>query len=184
MLKPIILSVLSLSLMACSAPKPPKIEGDNEEVNLAKPKPPSDEVLLLTQINQQLAMNNAVMMEMNKPKAIKPSQSFVIHYPFDQTRATIAQISHSLVAAKSACKVELRARTDGTIPTTRDKDVARERAINLRNQFVQYGISPQVVYINYAASTDYVDSNWTELGRANNRRVEIDIYEDCSGVKQ
>lgn len=179
--KPLILGVASLLLTACSAPKPPSITGKPEEVNLVKPKPLSDEVMMLSAIQQQLSTMTAIQLkQLNEQPSPQPSQTFVIHYPFNQTVATTQQIKPALVAAKSACKVELRARTDGAIPTEGDKAVAKKRAIHLRDQLVRYGIEPTTVFINYAASTDYADNNWTTQGRANNRRVEIDIYDTCT----
>ncbi|MCR9802014.1 hypothetical protein [Vibrio parahaemolyticus] len=180
MKKLLILGVASLLLTACSAPKPPAISGKKEDVNLVKPKPVSDEIKLLNQIHTQLIRNQQTMLELGTQEPSEPSQTFVIHYPFNQTTATLHQIKPALVAAKSACKVELRARTDGAIPTTGDKAVAKKRATKLRDQLVRYGIQPQAININYAASTDYVDNNWTTQGQANNRRVEIDIYDTCT----
>ena len=40
------------------------------------------------------------------------------------------------------------------------------------------GINPTLIFVNYAAATDYTDSNLTAKGRANNRRVEIEIIGD------
>lgn len=177
--KTMLLGVASLLLTGCSAPKPPVIAGKYEAVNLAKPKPVSQELLLLQKIHSQLILNQQTMIELNSEETTSSFRSFVLHYPFNQTTASIAQIEPALVAAKSACKIEIRARTDGTIPTKGDQTVAKQRAINLRGQFIQYGVLPQTININYAASTDYADDNWTAQGRANNRRVEIDIYENC-----
>ncbi len=127
-----------------------------------------------------MTMTNLQVAQLSKSQLLQPSQTFVIYYPYDNTTATINQIKPALVASKSACKVGLRARTDGAIPTERDKTVAKDRAINLRNQLVRYGIQPTTIFINYAPSTDYADNNWTTQGRANNRRVEIDIYYTCT----
>lgn len=176
-----IIFVLSLSLgsflSGCSAPLPPEISGEAEEVNLVKPLPVSPEIKLLTQINNQLIDNTMAIRQINdKPIS---SQHFVIHYPTNQTNATIEQIKPSLVAAKTACRVELLARTDGAIPTKHDKAVAKNRAINLRNQFIQYGIQPTKVFVNYAAATDYANNNWTTEGQTSNRRVEVRTFKTC-----
>ncbi|PKF50226.1 OmpA family protein [Enterovibrio nigricans] len=180
MKKRLILVVASLLLTACSAPKPPSITGKYEEVNLVKPKPLSEDVVILKDIQHQLITMNALhVAQLNQESQPQPSQRFVIHYPFNQTAASTQQMKPALVAAKSACKVELHARTDGAIPTEGDKTVAKNRAVNLRNQLVRYGIEPTKIFINYAASTDYADNNWTTQGRANNRRVEINIYDTC-----
>ncbi|WP_188012748.1 hypothetical protein [Photobacterium damselae] len=44
---------------------------------------------------------------------------------------------------------------------------------------------PQPVNINQPKtispkSTDYADNNWSKEGRTNNRRVDVNIYTDCS----
>ncbi|HHY0626541.1 TPA: OmpA family protein [Vibrio parahaemolyticus] len=179
--KTLILSVASLLLTACSAPKPPSISGSKEDVNVVKPAPVSDEVVLLHQINTQLIHNQQTMLALAKQKEQSaPDQRFVIRYPSNHTTATVEQIKPVLIASKSACKVELRARTDGAIPTDSENAVAQKRALNLRQQLIQYGIQPSTVYLNFAASTDYADNNWTAQGRANNRRVEIDVYHSCT----
>ena len=171
--------VLSLGsfLTGCAAPLPPTISGEAEEVNIVKPTPISPEIRLLTQINSQLMSNTMAIHQINN-KPIS-SQRFVIHYPPNQTNATIEQIKPALVAAKAACRVELLARTDGAIPTEHDKVVAKNRAINLRDQLIKYGIQSTAVFINYAASTDYANNNWTTDDRASNRRVEVQIFETC-----
>ncbi|HFU0229597.1 hypothetical protein L1D19_23500 [Vibrio natriegens] len=176
-----LLGVASLLLTACSAPPPPSVSGKTEEVNLIKPEPVSEEVVLLNQIHTQLMFNQQTMLELSKKeKEQAPSQRFVIHYPANITTAKLEQVKPILIAAKSACKVELRARTDGAIPTPGDEAVAQKRAFNLRQQLIQYGIQPSTVYLNFAASTDYADNNWTDKGRANNRRVEIDVFHSCT----
>lgn len=176
---PLILGIASL-LTACSAPKPPSISGKAEDVNLIKPTPVSEDIILLKDIQHQLhTLNARQAAQHQQQQQNKPSQTFVIRYPFNQTRATDEQLKPALVAAKGACKVELRARTDGAIPTPGDNAVAKARAVNLREQLIRYGIEPTTIFINYAASTDYIDNNWTAQGRANNRRVEIDIYQTC-----
>lgn len=174
-----IVLVLSLGsfLTGCAAPLPPKISGEAEEVNMVKPLPVSPEIMLLTQINNQLINNTMAIHQLNN-KPIS-SQRFVIHYPTNQTNATIEQIKPSLVAAKKACRVELLARTDGAIPTEHDKAVAKNRAINLRDQFIKYGIQSTKVFVNYAASTDYANNNWTTEGQTSNRRVEVRTFETC-----
>ena len=173
------LSVVPLLLTACSAPKPPTISGEPETVNLVKPKPVSDEIKLLNQIHTQLIRNQQTMLEQREQTKPTASHTLVIHYPFNQTVATLEQIKPVLSAAQSACKVELRARTDGATPTTGDQAVAKQRATHLRQQLVHYGVPSTSVFINYAAATDYADNNWTEHGRANNRRVEVRVFETC-----
>lgn len=179
MKKRCLMGIASLLLTACSAPKPPKIVGVKENVNILIPSIISDQTLLLRTIQEQLLMNHQAIDALNKDKQL-PAQTFVINYPFNGTQASKPKIKPSLVAAKSACKLVLRARTDGVFPSEGDKAVARRRAVNLRERFIEYGISPRLIFINYAAATDYADNNWTIAGREKNRRVEIDIFNDCS----
>lgn len=175
-----LLVIISGCLVGCSAPQPPAISGKPQPVNINQPKTISPEMVLLSQIRNELIHNQETLAAMSQKRKPTPSKHFIIKYPVGGTQASIKQITPSLTAAKSACKVELLARTDGTIANKADKIVAQKRAINLRNQFVKYGVSPVTLFINYAASTDYADNNWSQEGRANNRRVVINIYTDCS----
>ncbi|GAL15859.1 IncQ plasmid conjugative transfer protein TraP [Vibrio astriarenae] len=154
-------------------------------MNLVTPRPLDHEEKVIASLESHLlAQAQHQQKVLDRLDALIPAtnhadHTFVVRYGYNETRATTEQIKPLLIESKSACRVELRARTDGAIPTTQDKAVAKARAVNLRDQLVNYGVDSQVITLNYAASTDYADNNWTEEGRANNRRVEVDIFQSC-----
>jgi len=43
------------------------------------------------------------------------------------------------------------------------------------------GVSPEKMAINYVSATDYVADNYSPAGRAQNRRVEIEVVQQLKG---
>lgn len=167
---------LSVLLTACSAPKPISVHGKYESVNYYKPLSEQEkQTEILFMMNQKLdsILNMPVQ---SKEKNI--SSKINLYYPYN-----VASFKHSsdldrlVNKAKSSKRINIVARTDGNKPTVRDRHIAMSRATNVRNYLVNNGINPTVIFVNYAAATDYADNNFTDVGRANNRRVEIELIE-------
>ena len=70
----------------------------------------------------------------------------------------------------------LRGRTDGAIETPGESRIARERAAAVRAYLIAAGIDPQRIRTTYQPVGDYATANTTPMGRALNRRVEIELY--------
>ncbi|EGU33970.1 OmpA family protein [Vibrio scophthalmi] len=188
MYKHLVTGVSALLITACSsAPTPPEINGNNVLINpepIHTPSDTSQEVAMLTLVNAQLSITNSKLDALSIPPPPpapiqEQSERFVIHYPFNGTHTPLEKVIPVLLAAEKACRVEIHGRTDGTEPTLIEKRVAKERAASVRDQLVKYGTEADMIYISYLPSTDYVGRNWTAEGRAQNRRVEIDVFDVC-----
>lgn len=172
------LSIVGLSaalLTACSAPQPPAINGPLVSVNQTKPLTDIEQqTQLLFMMNQQL--ESLITLTAKPPLKEPTSTRFNVYYPYNVSSfKTTPELNVIVEKAKTAKRINVLARTDGFKPTERDKYVAMSRATNVRNYLVNNGINPTRIFVNYAAATDYVDSNLTTKGRANNRRVEIEL---------
>lgn len=175
------LSFVGLSailLTACSVPQPPAINGQLVNVNQTKPLTDIEQqTQLLFMMNQQL--ESLITLTAKPPLKEPTSTRFNVYYPYNVfSFKTTPELRYIVDNAKKAKRINILGRTDGNKPTARDKYVAMSRATNVRNYLVNNGINPTLIFVNYAAATDYADSNWTAKGRANNRRVEIEIIGD------
>lgn len=76
--------------------------------------------------------------------------------------------------AKTAKKVDIKGRTDGKYPHSYDEYVGKMRAETVRKYLVGKGVKPEVIFISYASSADFIADNQGE-DSAINRRVEINL---------
>lgn len=67
--------------------------------------------------------------------------------------------------------------TDNTGSDTINNPLSVNRAASARNYLVARGVSPNRIHIDGRGSSDPIASNATEMGRAENRRVEIYVAE-------
>jgi len=88
------------------------------------------------------------------------------HEAFDTLRAE----------AYGAALVVIRGRTDGTRETPTESRIARERAAKMQAMLVTAGIDATKIHISHQPVGDHVVSQETPQGRAQNRRVEVEIY--------
>lgn len=187
MMKPVLLGAASLLLTACAS-EPKSVADVNpilildanngRYVTTTKTTDQTHQVTYLTVTQSQYAQSpdNA------KPTLgfyVEQPRQFVFHYPTNGTTASFSQMQPVLSAAKTACRIDINGRTDGQKVTTGEKQIAQKRASYVRDQLVKYGVTPERIFTNYSPSTDYVGDNWTEDGRAQNRRVEINVYTAC-----
>jgi outer membrane protein OmpA-like peptidoglycan-associated protein len=98
-------------------------------------------------------------------------------FPFGATRLTLtdADKTNLLQKARAANRIEVRGRTDGTVPTPGDQKVARGRAYAMHAFLVTNGVDPARIVVSFASATDYRADNTTPRGRALNRRVEVEV---------
>ncbi|MFG6417185.1 OmpA family protein [Roseateles sp. DC23W] len=78
--------------------------------------------------------------------------------------------------ARSAPFVAVRGRTDGTVDTAAERRIASQRASAVREFLVAAGIDPARIRTSYQPTGDHLADNSDAVGRALNRRVEIEIY--------
>ena len=77
-----------------------------------------------------------------------------------------------LAAAQRAAQVRIRGRADSTGTPAVNAYLARERALSVRRMLIAGGVAPSKLRTSYA-SADYIASNSTASGRAQNRRVDL-----------
>jgi len=181
--------ISSAALMAaCSSlPVPPVVDGsDRHPVN-------SRETAELLALRAQLAQTQELLQlrEQNttSPVALNPtpmpapvslitSQTVSVLFPFNGTKfnPTISQTEtlHPLLA--NAKRIVVRGRTDGQHASAADEQVALNRALSAQRYLVNQGVSPLIISVNYLSAGDYVADNNSVAGRAQNRRVEIEVH--------
>lgn len=162
-------------LSACSNTNPPEMTGEYIRVNnIAQERinEQQQQISVLYYQMQQLLKNQTPT-----PINVAPTLH-QLYFPFNSARLPMTpQLRYDILQqALKAKRINLLGRTDGNRPTPADQKIAMDRAVNLRNYLVNNGVPASVIYINYASATDFVDNNWSNDGRANNRRVEIEIY--------
>lgn len=91
-----------------------------------------------------------------------------LHVP-DSMRADL------LAAARSAARIRVKGRTDGTAYAPGDERIALYRALAMRDYLVKQGVDATRVELQFASAADYLADNSTPEGRAKNRRVEVVI---------
>ncbi|EMP3151365.1 OmpA family protein [Salmonella enterica] len=164
-------------LAACSSPpKPPTVNGSHRQpVNDAR----TAEVLSLrAQLAAAQAKAQPALLTSSKP-ALPASQTVSVYFPYNRTafRPTQAEINALLpLLSGNVTHVWVRGRTDGRYPTRADERVALNRAVAAKNWLVAQGVSPLKISVNYVSAGDYVAENVTAAGRAQNRRVDIQVF--------
>lgn len=173
-------------MAACSSlPVPPVVDGnDRHPIN-------SRETTELLALRAQLAQTQELLQlrEQNiiPPVAIHPapmqaslitSQTVSVQFPFNGTKfnPTTDQTGALLPLLTNAKRIVVRGRTDGQHASAADEQVALNRALSAQRYLVNNGISPLIISINYLSAGDYIADNNSAAGRAQNRRVDIDVF--------
>ena len=114
----------------------------------------------------------------DKQPAPAGNSVFAVHFDFASTHAAMASESDSTLIdeARTAPLVVLRGRTDGVADTPIESRIARDRANDVRNYLVNAGVDPARIRTTYQPIGDHVAANTSPVGRAMNRRVEIEVY--------
>ena len=101
---------------------------------------------------------------------------------FDFDKATLLQQSYNelqtligILNSHPAMKIEVRGHTDGHGSLDYNQRLSENRAKAVVDYLVSKGIDPKRLQYKGFGKTQPVDSNATEEGRANNRRVEFKI---------
>jgi outer membrane protein OmpA-like peptidoglycan-associated protein len=76
----------------------------------------------------------------------------------------------------SARRIEVRGRTDGERPSAADERIALNRALAAQRYLIGQGVSPAIISVNYVSAGDYVADNATASGKSQNRRVDIEVF--------
>lgn len=109
---------------------------------------------------------------------LRPNAIATVHFEYGSTRVDIppAAAGPLISEAKAAPLVLLRGRTDGTGETRAEAHIARSRAAAVAAYLIEAGVPPARIRATYQPTGDHVAENYSPQGRAQNRRVEIEIY--------
>lgn len=77
-----------------------------------------------------------------------------------------------LVAAARADEIQIRGGTDNSGPVAVNDLLARDRALSMRRLLIEGGITADKLHLN-SSQGEYIASNSTVEGRAQNRRVDV-----------
>ena len=100
-----------------------------------------------------------------------------VFHPFAKTDFEPGELTAKALrdGARDASSIEVRGMTDSPVMNPIDKMIAIKRAEKARIWLVDNGVNPAVIRVRYFSAGQFIADNRTELGRALNRRVEVDI---------
>jgi outer membrane protein OmpA-like peptidoglycan-associated protein len=184
MIRKLVIFSSILLLGACSSPpKPPVVDGkDRHPINSAE----SLEVVALrakpAETDEKLGaeQSRSIVAPMALQTATLPSRSHTVsaYFAYNSTKFYLnASSARQLIPMLAkARRIEIRGRTDGQHPTSADERVALSRALAAQRFLIGQGVSPAIISVNYVSAGDYVADNFAMSGRALNRRVEIEVF--------
>jgi outer membrane protein OmpA-like peptidoglycan-associated protein len=171
-------------LGACaSPPAPPVVDGSNRH---AVNTPETAEVIALraqlAQSQEKLRVEQA--RPVVSPVTLQPvpplprSRTFSVHFPYNSTNFQLStdDAAQLLPLLGNARRVEVRGRTDGQHPHAGDEKIALNRALAAQRFLIGQGVSPAIISVNYVSAGDYVADNFSAVGRSQNRRVDIEVF--------
>jgi outer membrane protein OmpA-like peptidoglycan-associated protein len=182
MQKMVVISSMVLMTACSSLPVPPVVDGtDRHPIN-------SREITELLALRAQLAQTQELLQQREQsliqPVTITPalplvtSQTVSVQFPFNGTKfnPTTEQSTTLFPILANAKRIVVRGRTDGLQPSATDEKIALNRALSAQRFLVNHGVSPLIIAVNYLSAGDYTADNNSAAGRAQNRRVEIDVF--------
>jgi outer membrane protein OmpA-like peptidoglycan-associated protein len=109
---------------------------------------------------------------------------YTVLFSYGSTQVFIpAAMSGELLArARNAPLILLRGRTDGTAETVGESRVARERAAAVKSFLVRGGVDASRIRTTFQPVGDFAADNAAAMGRALNRRVEVELYRSLPRV--
>ncbi|RYZ91368.1 MAG: OmpA family protein [Proteobacteria bacterium] len=177
-----LLVILNMSIIfSCSsAPKPPVVDGkDREPINSAA-------VAELISVRARLAQTEEKLREeksrpvVSSPAAQIPnaSHTFSVFFPSNNANFTLSENDSArlLPMLAKARRVEVRGRTDAKRPSAADEKIALKRAVDAQRYLIEQGVMPSIISVNYVSAGDFIADNVTAIGKAQNRRVDIEIF--------
>lgn len=167
----IILSFIILLSGCSSPPKPPVVDGTTRQVIN------NEEMIEL--MARPLTLKNRCQKK-GEPlvKASPKSQTIRIYFAFNETDFQLSPAESKKLRSwiSKAHRIEVRGRTDAQSPSTADEQIALKRALAVQHYLLEQGVSPALISINYLSAGDYRADNFSDRGRMQNRRVDIEIF--------
>jgi outer membrane protein OmpA-like peptidoglycan-associated protein len=190
MINRILLSLVFL-LAACAPPKPQTVNGSNKQpINTPETAETIALRAKLAQTEAKLREEQARPVVEIPPVVVQPvpppappappaPQMVRYHFPVNGTKIEISpdESEHLLELLKTARRIEVRGRTDGQHPSAADEKIALERALAAKRYLVGQGVSPAIISLNYLSAGDFIADNFSNDGKSENRRVDIEIYQ-------
>jgi outer membrane protein OmpA-like peptidoglycan-associated protein len=129
-------------------------------------------------LQQLAARQQAIAALTTHATAPQANSVFAVRFEFGSTRVVIpAEMSAALIEeARLAPLVVLKGRTDGTTDTSAESRIARDRAAAVRDYLVEAGVDASRIRATHQPAGDHAADNTEAIGRAMNRRVEIEVY--------
>lgn len=118
--------------------------------------------------------------------AIDKTNDSMVRVSFDFGASDFAiapSLAATLVpAAKAAAQVTVRGYTDSPVADAANRRVALARAVSARRYLVAQGVDAKKIRAYYSSSGSFIADNSTAEGRAQNRRVEIQLQPAASSA--
>jgi outer membrane protein OmpA-like peptidoglycan-associated protein len=137
-------------------------------------------------LRQQLAQTEAKLRQEEARPVVDPlavqaapmSKTFSFYFPSKGTKFRLSpdEEARVLPLLAKAHRIEVRGRTDGQRPGATDEKIALNRALDAQRYLIGQGVSPAIISVNYVSAGDYIADNVSAIGRAANRRVDIEVF--------
>jgi len=116
-----------------------------------------------------------------KPAPVAPPK-FIAHFDFDNYDIKTADIPELNAFAdymnrECTCKIAITGHTDSAGSDAYNQRLSEERAQEVAGYLANHGVVTDRMVVTGAGETNPVASNATQEGRAQNRRVEVEIVE-------
>lgn len=145
-------------------------------------------VAIAQMVQQQIAQQQAVERMLEREQALARSVAAAapsprnlvvpVRFAFGSAEVRIAEpdATHVVAEARNAPLVLLRGRTDGSVESPGESQIARQRVAAVENYLVRQGVERERIRTTWQPIGDHAADNTTSEGRGLNRRVEIEIY--------
>ena len=170
----LVVVLANLALAACATPEAPPVDGSS--------RVPINDAATISVLQAGFSITRAPAVPHAAATTVQApvlSRVFRYHFPSGSTRIRIdaSESADLILLARRADYIVVRGRTDADAPTEVDAKIARLRAESAKRFLVEKGgIPSNKITLDYLSAGDFIAENETPAGRAQNRRVEIEVY--------
>jgi outer membrane protein OmpA-like peptidoglycan-associated protein len=159
-------------------PAPPRREAASPALPAVMPPAPATSAPSESPATSAASPASAAVVPL--PLAPATASSYLMRVHFAWNSAAFNPTTEQVLALRphlaGAARIEVRGRTDGPTPHPGDERVALARALAAKHFLVSQGVDPRRIVLNFLSGAEYVADNTTPEGRAENRRVEIEVF--------